>query len=101
MTVNTWNFYVHLRGLLGKLGSSGWRPAYCWAGGTVVILALLQVFVLGPAVGRYAPEYVMVQLNIATVIMLGALGLRTFEKLQFGAINLQQGAEQTRRLEQQ
>jgi len=72
--------YSHMRALVGKLGKEGWRPYYCWAGGTIILWGSLQLWVKGVASGQYAPEYFLIQFNIATGLMLGALGLRGIEK---------------------
>lgn len=92
-----WKFYLHARAGFSKFSQSGWRPLFCWAAGAIMAKALYVAFV-EHAVQHFAmPEHFYVALLIAFAMVLAAMGLRTFEKIQLGALSL----EQTRRIEQQ
>ena len=87
--------YGWLRGLIARLGQNAWRPYYCWIGASINLLVLKGAFYDLPVTQHvYLPEYYLFAILGFTVLMLMAMGLRTFEKIQFGQI----GAETTRRL---
>lgn len=92
-----WNFYLHVRAGFAKFSQSGWRAAFCWAAGLIMAKALYVAFVTHAEQHFAMPDNFYAALLIAFAMVLAAMGLRTFEKIQLGAFAL----EQTRRIEQQ
>ena len=91
-----WKFYLHVRAGFAKFSQSGWRVAFCWAAGAIMAKALYVAFVVHSEQHFAMPEHFYVALLAAFTMVLAAMGLRTFEKIQLGAFAL----EQTRRIEQ-
>ena len=90
------NLYWHIRRLVAKISREGWRPSFIWTMGAAVVAAFWVSFVLLPSQHHTLPEYFYVQLNLAFGLMLGAMGLRAWEKKTADEL----AAEQTRRIEQ-
>lgn len=88
--------YYHVRRLLARIGQEAWRPAFIWTMGAAVVAAFWVSFVLLPYQHHTLPEYFYIQLNLAFGLMLGAMGLRAWEKRERDIL----ANDQTRRIEQ-
>jgi len=87
--------YLHVRSLVARVGQEAWRPAFIGSMGAMVVAAFWVSFVVLPYQHHTLPEYFYIQLNIAFGVMLGAMGLRAWEKRERDVT----AAEQSNRLE--
>lgn len=70
----------YARGLLAKASQSGWRPAFGWGGGAVIILAYKFAFIDAPLAGLTLSGEYYLALNAAAGLFIGAFIARGVEK---------------------
>lgn len=71
---------AYARGLLARVSQSGWRPAFGWGGGTVLILAYKFAFIDAPLAGIALSGEYYFGLNAAATLFIGAFIARGVEK---------------------
>lgn len=86
------NRWTNLRTFFGTLGTKGWRPMFCAGLGLVALWADKIAFVELMAARVFIPEGMLIGLIGFNILVLAAMGIRTFEKLQFGMLAIEQTA---------
>lgn len=86
------NRWTNLRTFFGTLGTKGWRPAFCAGLGFVALRADMIAFNDLLSMRTYVPMEMVVGIIVFNLLVLAAMGIRTFEKLQFGMLAIEQTA---------
>lgn len=70
----------YLRNLLGRVAQSGWRPAFGWGGGFIILSAYKFAFIDAPSRAIHLSGDHLTALNVAAGIFIGAFITREVGK---------------------